>query len=304
MNRKNGRVTIFVSALLLLTIILVAANTLVVNNVSAAATSPSLGAAASYSLFGGTGVSCTGGASMTGDVGISPGPATAITGFPGLCTIVSPGANQGGPPGTNAARAAIGAAYTTLAGETCSPGNYPNLGGLVLPPGVYCASSSMSLTGTLTLSGSGVWVFETVSGLTFNPGAKIVGGDPCNVWWQVASQATLDTTNTIIGTIIAGSAIVLNGGSILNGRALAQSSGAVTLASGGVAGPTCATSLTTTVIGTTTIPILIVPPVGLVCNDSISCTLVIPEYPFGLAILAIFMIIGYGVIRRKTKHET
>ena len=247
---------------------------------------------------------------MTGDVGISPGPATAITGFPGLCTIVSPGANQGGPPGTNAARAAIGAAFTALT-QTCT-GNggtpYPDGTNLALisplPPGVYCSAGSFSLSGTLILSGSGVWIFRTVSTLLFNPGAKIVGGDPCNVWWQVASQATLDTTNTIIGTIIAGSAIVLNGGSILNGRALAQSSGAVTLASGGVAGPTCATSLTTTVIGTTTIPILIVPPVGLVCNDSISCTLVIPEYPFGLAILAIFMIIGYGVIRRKTKHET
>ncbi len=29
----------------------------------------------------------------------------------------------------------------------------------------------------------------------------------------------------------------------------------------------------------------------------------IPEYPLGLPILAIFMIIGYGVIRRKVKHE-
>jgi hypothetical protein len=28
----------------------------------------------------------------------------------------------------------------------------------------------------------------------------------------------------------------------------------------------------------------------------------IPEYPFGLSLLAIFMVIGYGVIRRKAKH--
>jgi hypothetical protein len=29
----------------------------------------------------------------------------------------------------------------------------------------------------------------------------------------------------------------------------------------------------------------------------------IPEYPLGLSILAIFMIIGYGVIRRKTRND-
>jgi hypothetical protein len=29
----------------------------------------------------------------------------------------------------------------------------------------------------------------------------------------------------------------------------------------------------------------------------------IPEYPIGLPILAIFMIIGYGVIRRKTRYD-
>jgi len=33
-------------------------------------------------------------------------------------------------------------------------------------------------------------------------------------------------------------------------------------------------------------------------------TAVIPEYPLGLPILAIFMIIGYGVVRRRTKYET
>ena len=29
----------------------------------------------------------------------------------------------------------------------------------------------------------------------------------------------------------------------------------------------------------------------------------IPEYPFGLAVLAVFMIIAYGVIRRKTRND-
>jgi hypothetical protein len=29
----------------------------------------------------------------------------------------------------------------------------------------------------------------------------------------------------------------------------------------------------------------------------------IPEYPVGLAILAVFMVIGYGLIRRKTTTQ-
>jgi hypothetical protein len=32
-------------------------------------------------------------------------------------------------------------------------------------------------------------------------------------------------------------------------------------------------------------------------------TTVIPEYPLGLPILAIFMVIGYGLIRRRTSTK-
>jgi hypothetical protein len=34
--------------------------------------------------------------------------------------------------------------------------------------------------------------------------------------------------------------------------------------------------------------------------DPLTVSTVIPEYPFGVAVLAIFMIIAYGVIRRRT----
>jgi len=83
----------------------------------------------------------------------------------------------------------------------------------------------------LTLNGlpTDVWVFKIGSTLTTGPGSSVVGtGSTCNVFWQVGSSATLDTTTTFEGTIIALQSISMNNGVTLNGRALARN-GAVTL---------------------------------------------------------------------------
>ena len=42
--------------------------------------------------------------------------------------------------------------------------------------------------------------------------AFINGAQPCNVFWQVSSSATLDTTTTFVGTIMALTSISLNNG--------------------------------------------------------------------------------------------
>jgi len=41
-------------------------------------------------------------------------------------------------------------------------------------------------------------------------------------------------------------------------------------------------------------------PTGFTCPVGTITPIAIPEYPLGVAVLAIFMIIAYGVIRRKT----
>lgn len=38
-------------------------------------------------------------------------------------------------------------------------------------------------------------------------------------------------------------------------------------------------------------------------NLTVNSATSIPEYPFGLAVLAIFMMLAYGVIRRKTRYD-
>jgi hypothetical protein len=120
-----------------------------------------------------------------------------------------------------------------LAGQVCDFGPFgpTDLAGQTLVPGVYCYSSSVQNSGVLTLNGlpSDVWVFRIGSTLTTGPGSSVVGtGSQCNIFWQVGSSATLDTTTTFAGTIIALTSISLNNGVTLHGRALARN-GAVTL---------------------------------------------------------------------------
>jgi Ice-binding-like len=56
----------------------------------------------------------------------------------------------------------------------------------------------------------------------------IGGAQPCQIFWQVSSSATLATSTTFIGNIMALTSIAMQTGATLNGRALARN-GAVTL---------------------------------------------------------------------------
>ena len=225
-----------------------------------AATSPTLGAAASYSVLGGETVTNTGPTTMSGDLGVSPG--SAVTGFP-------PGIV--GPPGTihkadaNAAAAQIGntAAFTSL-DQGCDV-TYPGIKDLVgenLVPGVYCADA-FELSGTLTLSGlsTDVWIFKSASTLITSGTANVVGDNPCDVWWRVVSSATLGTNTSLIGNILASTSISLQTGASLNGRALAQT-GAVTLDSNTITGLICLAPPPPTATATTPTPTATITPGG------------------------------------------
>ena len=123
---------------------------------------------------------------------------------------------------------------------------------VVPPAGVYCSASSFSLTGNLNLTGSGVWIFKTVSTLIASPGSSVTGGDPCNVWWRIGSSVTLNTTTSFIGNILAlNGANAMNTGATLNGRLLAQSAASVTLQQNTINGPICAPTITTALSATT-----------------------------------------------------
>lgn len=97
---------------------------------------------------------------------------------------------------------------------------------------------------------SAVWIFRselstlnTSAGEITNANVQFLNGvgSPCNVWWKVASSATLGTGTVFIGNILALTSIDLDTGATLNGRALAQT-GAVTLHSNTITGAMCLTA--------------------------------------------------------------
>jgi hypothetical protein len=191
-----------------------------------------LGAAQSFALVGGTSVSATGtGGVVTGDAGVSPG--TAITGFPTSATVVLPFATHSNDTAAIAAQAAVTTLYADLvAAGPCSP--LPaQLTGLIVTPGIYCfaAATDLAATGTLTLNGNGVYIFQVGSAITANVQSTVTlinGADPCKVFWQVTSAATLNGLS-FAGNVVAQAGVTLGVGSSLNGRALTTVAGAVAL---------------------------------------------------------------------------
>ena len=201
----------------------------------------SLGTSQSFAVLGGSTVTNTGPSVLTGDLGVSPG--AAIVGFP-------PGTRTGT---THAADAAalqaqndVTTQYNVLSAAACTNNlTGVNLGGLTLTPGVICFASSAQLTGTLTLNAQGnanaTFIFQTGSTLTTAAGSSVVlinGGNPCGVAWKIGSSATLGTTTSFIGNLIALSSVTLNTGANIVGRAIART-GAVTLDTNNVSFAPC-----------------------------------------------------------------
>src|SRR6185295_15553894 len=151
------------------------------------------------------------------DVGVSPG--TAITGFPASATVVLPFATHSNDTSAIAAQAAVSTLYPDLvATGPCSP-LAAQLNGVTVTPGTYCfaAAADLAATGTLTLDGNGVYIFQVGSALTANVQSTVAllnGADPCKVFWQVTSAATLNGVN-FAGNVVAQAGVTLGVGSSL-----------------------------------------------------------------------------------------
>jgi hypothetical protein len=193
---------------------------------SCAQTAISLGTAANFEVLAGSGVSNTGKTNVTGNLGVSPG--TAVTGFgPGT---VSGTISTGVGSAAGAAQNDLTTAYNNAQGLTLCPITVSgDLGGLTLAPGLYKSTSSLAITGTLTLDAQGnanaVFIFQIASTLTTSSGANIVltnGAQSQNIFWAVGSSATLGTNSVFKGTIMAYASITITTGVELDGRALAR----------------------------------------------------------------------------------
>jgi hypothetical protein len=204
---------------------------------SAVALCPFIG---NFAVLAGSTVTNTGASGVSGDVGVSPG--TAVTGFPpGLAS----GAIHSADGAAGQAQAALATGYIDAAGRLGGTTVAGDLSGQTLVAGIYKSTSSLGLTGDLTLDAQGnpnaVFIFQISSTLITGSGSHVVltnGANACNVFWQVGSSATLGTNSVFKGTILALTSIAVSTGAQIDGRALARN-GAVTLDTNTITGCTC-----------------------------------------------------------------
>jgi hypothetical protein len=200
----------------------------------------------SFAVLGGSAVTNTGPSVLNGDLGVAPG--TSLVGF-GLPAVVN-GATHNNDGVANQAKSDLTTAYNVAAGQPVAPANDltgTNFGNRTLTAGAYRSTSSAQLTGVLTLDAQGdpnaQFVFLIASALTSAPASSVVlinGASPCNVYWQVGSSATLDTTTAFQGNLMALTSISLNNGATVRGRLLARN-GQISLINNVINASGCAT---------------------------------------------------------------
>ena len=212
-----------------------------------------LGFAGNYTILAKTTITTTPAlpSSITGNIGLSPGFAAAITGF-SLTAIplyggatsaqVSGGivyaADQLAPTPANLT-IAVGnmlSAYTDAAGRVATLANtdlYSGaIGGKTFTGGLYKWTTPVTIGSSVTLDGAAndIWIFQIAGTLTASSAIHvnlINGAQAKNVFWQVAGAVTLGTTSHFEGIILGQTGVSLGTSATMNGLILAQT--AVTL---------------------------------------------------------------------------
>ena len=193
---------------------------------AAGPTTVNLGAAESFAILAGTpDITSTGASVVNGDVGIHP--AAVITGFP-------PGIINGSRHPADAlalqAKNSLTAAYLDAASRPVTSVIAAGTLSGTLVGGVYNSGASiLSIAGTVTLDGQGdatsVWIFQAQSSMVIASASRVAfinGAQPCNVFWQVTSSASLGSTADLAGTIMAQTSITMANGVTLNGREIGR----------------------------------------------------------------------------------
>jgi uncharacterized protein YjdB len=193
-----------------------------------AATGINLGTAASFAVLAGTSITNNSGGTtlVTGDVGatsqtVDPVQAAGFTNYKSGAILAG-------------ALADLQVAITDANSRTCDVNSAAgiDLGGLTFTPGVYCYAGSITLTGTFSMNGPGLYIFRTTSTLDTSANSIVAlngGATASNVFWVPVQPTTLGANSVFKGTVLGSAAAITMGDSatLLNGRVL--SGAAVTL---------------------------------------------------------------------------
>ena len=215
---------------------------------AAQATVP-LGAAQSFAVLAGTGITNSGATNVSGSAGGDMGSHPTGT-FTGEAGVTTNGTKYLAAEAAVAdAKAALVTAYEDAAGRTGDPTVTvsADLAGQTLTPGVYNSGSTLGISGPSPLvldaenDPSAVFIFQAGSSLTTITGTSVSlinGAQACNVFWQVGSSATFGTNSTFIGHVFALTSITAANGASFDGQLLARN-GAVTLENNTIVNDLC-----------------------------------------------------------------
>jgi hypothetical protein len=211
-----------------------------------------LGTAVDYRILAKAGISSDSSV-ITGDIGVSPIAATAMTGFGleldsgGQFSTASPqitgrvyAASYGGPTATALTTAVsdMETAYTNIAGRAKGVGPRLNLGaGLLggvfggpdnaLTSGVYTFDTSVTISGQIHFSGNAddIFIIQIAGDLLLVKDIEVTlatGVLARNIFWQVAGQADVKAGAKMKGILLVKTAVTFEANSSLNGRVLTQ----------------------------------------------------------------------------------
>jgi hypothetical protein len=205
-----------------------------------------LNRAGQFAVLAKTGITNTGLSRVTGDIGASPITSAAFVGLSlvaGVSNTFSTSRHVTGhvyasdyaaptPGMLTDAVLDMQAAYLDAAARLLPDFLNINTGilnGDILEPGLHKWVSAVTVTGTITFSGSStdIWIMQITGEFTTASNALIAltgGAQAKNIFWQVAGGITLGIGSHVEGVFLGATAITFLTGSSMNGVALAQTS--------------------------------------------------------------------------------
>jgi hypothetical protein len=216
-------------------------------------TAVELGTAANYAILAKSGISTVPTSAITGDIGVSPISATAMTGFNlkldssndfststqvlgGKCLAASYTDKTAKDLTTTVGF--MEAAYTDAAGRPNPDAARINLGDGILggayggssaplTPGVYTFGSDVSFSTDVTFQGSDtdIFILQITGNLKVGPNYIVTlkdGAKAKNIFWQIAGSVEIGTSAQMEGILLVKTKVTFQTGSSLNGRILTQ----------------------------------------------------------------------------------